>query len=445
VAAQVDPVAGLVRVGDRCWPLELDLRTGSAAIEIDGQRVHVRPLAWQEKVRLARYRHLGAEFLEHQTVRLCLVTMTDLTGGRPAVEPAAGDLAGQAVAAVVRWVNEPDPAAPTVPLDTAALAQVSAAVCRVMGIRPADLADCAAAEVEELYRAVTGMAEPPVLAAKPVPPVDDGVSRIVIVPDPTPAAVATDEPPVRSAASSEPTAREVPTRKSVRRFQVAAGPGAGPLPLATPRIPAPKVDAELPSPGARAAAEEPVEPSAPAGPGRSSARDEAIASESPAPRTVELAPFDPTPYAAVATQHPTVANKPRSRVRPATLAEPVSRTKVPQASPAPAIGPRAPVTAATAGPATGPDTGSFTEPMLSPLRRPAPVHTADPPWLYAPNRTPSPADPGGGNGRPPWPVPIPASRADEDRRTELMDEIVEELCDRLEKAAAELGVDFGGW
>ncbi|MBC6459910.1 hypothetical protein [Actinomadura sp. HBU206391] len=139
--ARVDPETLTVRVGDRSWPFDIDLATAVVSVRIDGVRHELRPLCWREKLVLARYAAVAP-----QHVDAALVT------GRITAEPDGAADAWPALVALARWVNGLDGpvARPGCPLDAALLGRVSAAACRHTGCAPTELGELAAMEVESL-------------------------------------------------------------------------------------------------------------------------------------------------------------------------------------------------------------------------------------------------------------------------------------------------------
>lgn len=168
----VDYRSGIVRVADLSWPFDLDLHAGAASMVIQNQQFAVRPLLWREKVALARFAHLGLAFVHRQFLRLSLAGAAP-----PADEPGLA-----ALGALALWVNAPDESQPGLPLDPVLLGAVALNICRAARLRPADLDERAAAEVELLWQAVAR--SDPTLAANRPADDDAGQVRILVLPDP---------------------------------------------------------------------------------------------------------------------------------------------------------------------------------------------------------------------------------------------------------------------
>ncbi len=135
----------------------------------------VRPLLWREKVILARFAHLGPTFIQHHFLRLSLVGKL----------PPASETTVAALNALALWVNAPDESQPGVPLDPELLGTVALKVCRAAGLRPADLDERSAAEVELIWHAISHSEEPSLPTSRPTED-DDGQVRIIVIPDPSP-------------------------------------------------------------------------------------------------------------------------------------------------------------------------------------------------------------------------------------------------------------------
>ena len=164
--AVVDEHQRVVRVEGQSWPFELDCRTGTVALALEGTTLVLRRHSWREKRNMAHFAHLGENFLKHQFLQLSLVDEGLLPENKAARE---------ALWVLARWMNGPQEKV-VLPLDQALLATVTLELCRAMAISPAALEDLEAAEVEALWQAAGGERRP---AADPSPG-----TRIVVVPDP---------------------------------------------------------------------------------------------------------------------------------------------------------------------------------------------------------------------------------------------------------------------
>lgn len=175
MAVRIDAAAGLVEAEEARFPLTLDCRDGTARLRC-GEAVFVlRPIRWREKANLARFAHLGTAFLEEAFLRLSLID-----------EPPLPDdaKARQALSRLAEWLNAPGHERP-LPLDPLLLARASAALCRGLGLRPQDLDDLPAGEVEALWTAIDGIEEhsaPPNVPGRRSAPAGF-THRIEILPD----------------------------------------------------------------------------------------------------------------------------------------------------------------------------------------------------------------------------------------------------------------------
>jgi hypothetical protein len=203
--ARVDPAAREIVAEGRTFRFRLDLRGDTAIVSIDGRERPVRPLSWGEKVRLARFAAQAPELVRAEVLRACADAGDELP-----------QLDRDVLWALSAWLNEP-PDAPSIPLDSRSLAIVTLQLCRAMHLRPADFIGMAAADVEAMWLALgsadTDDATPEAAFAKPFPSigqraVSQGMeTRIVIVPDPEPAAVSPEGADGRRE-SERSTARE---------------------------------------------------------------------------------------------------------------------------------------------------------------------------------------------------------------------------------------------
>jgi hypothetical protein len=332
----IDAPAGRVRLGDNAYPFALDSATGAATLAAGERRWSVRPLRWREKLTLARFTHAGPGFIAEQMLRACV------SGGDPPGEPELRTI----VTALVAWVGGP---ADTVPLAPPALATVTLELCRALGCPPADLDQLDAVDVEAMWRAAVGA------RAAVEPDAGDGVTRVLVVPDPSPDAEAEDgdaAPPddrtlagpargtlserpdtagePREAALAPPPAR--PRRREPRERR-GSGPGFRVLDPATDVTARPRPYAAAALPGC--AEDAPRPPAAAPLPGRASAR---LADVSPPRgRTASLAPTE-----APRVDVPPPASAPVAR-RASTAAWEAGETPALGAPPlAPAVGTRSP-------------------------------------------------------------------------------------------------------
>lgn len=129
--------------GER-WPVLLDPQTGAARVEIGATTLEAHPLGWRQKLLLARYASQGEAFLRRQMLRFC------------GCSEGGDDASGDALWALTSWVNFPPDAGAALPLQADALARVTTEVCRHIGLRPADLDERDALEVESLWYACGG-------------------------------------------------------------------------------------------------------------------------------------------------------------------------------------------------------------------------------------------------------------------------------------------------
>ena len=143
MAAYVDAKNCVVRDGDAALPFDIDCHDGIARIALGNQRYALRPLSWREKRNLARFSHLGEQFLQTQFLRVSL--------NKPAVELPASEEQRAVLSALARWINAPDGDF-GLPLDQRLLASVTVDICRSMQLAPAMFDAMNATEVEMLWR-----------------------------------------------------------------------------------------------------------------------------------------------------------------------------------------------------------------------------------------------------------------------------------------------------
>lgn len=161
----VDERQMAVRVKGQSWPFELDCRTGTVALLLEGESVSVRRLLWREKRNLARFSYLGEAFLKDQFLRLSLIDPKNLP---------ESPVTREALWTLTHWFGGLQGTG-DLPLDQVLLTQVTLELCRFMGWSPAVLEDLPADEVEALWRASGGEERP----------VEEGTggTRILVVPD----------------------------------------------------------------------------------------------------------------------------------------------------------------------------------------------------------------------------------------------------------------------
>jgi len=178
-----------VRVADREWPISLDLASGGLLLHLSVHRYLLRPLTWGAKRKLARFAHLGDQFVRRHLALACAT---------PPVWPddvAEAEALMLAAAAVSAFADD------TLAFSAGALLRVSLEVSRETGVTLDALDEQAAVDVEALWRMIADTPreqpaanrEPP--QARPFrsessvePPSEPGWNRIVVLPDPVPIA-----------------------------------------------------------------------------------------------------------------------------------------------------------------------------------------------------------------------------------------------------------------
>jgi hypothetical protein len=236
---RVDAAAGVVTDDHRTWSLDLDCRTGGATVVVGDVAYRVAPLRWREKQRLARWAHLGAEFVTRQLVQLAVDEDV-----RP---PDEGSEA--VVAAVAAWVNGETPG---LPLESGLLTHVTVDVCRGTGLAPVDLDDRDAIEVEAMWSALDEPASPlsRMHAATPRTPFmpftghrgrDEwaDATQIVFVPD---------EATVDEHLPAEQDAHETPVLAPIAQGPQPDQPPPDPTPVEPPPAPPPEPPSATTSP-----------------------------------------------------------------------------------------------------------------------------------------------------------------------------------------------------
>jgi hypothetical protein len=176
-AVRIDPLAQVAEVGGRTYRLRLDIRAEAALVTVDDREYRVRLLQWREKAMLARFATLGEELVVRELVRAC----TDVDDPPPVLREVAV------------WINDPARGGANVPFDNRSLAAVTLQLCRATNLRPADFDGRAAAEVEEMWQALSSTSQEHASA-----------NQIVIVPDDRSADGSAGLRPADAAASSPP-------------------------------------------------------------------------------------------------------------------------------------------------------------------------------------------------------------------------------------------------
>lgn len=142
-----DPDKSVVEVrGDlpsERWPFALDCTTGVARIELSDATFEVRPLTWRQTRLLARYGGLGSSFIEFQFLQLA-------ASGRPSPSSSADR---QALRTLAMWINGLEGERPVLTSDS--LARIEAEVCRALLLHPGDLDDREALDVEATWRSLS--------------------------------------------------------------------------------------------------------------------------------------------------------------------------------------------------------------------------------------------------------------------------------------------------
>lgn len=391
-SATVDAAACVVHVDGQRRPFSIDLATGAVTLGSGAGATTIEPLTWREKLTLARFGRAEGRLLDSALIAHKLMGDDD----RPVLESAEG----RALVALARWVNGFGPHGGAAPLEPRLLARIGARARRAGELSPADLDRMPAVEVELLADALA-TADP---RSERGSEDDDGVTRILVVPDPGPGEPAFDDDQVDAATV------------------LAATRPAATVPAAT-----------VPRPG-----DLPYLGSAPLSAGRS-------------------APDRPGPARAGGADHPPPARRPDPALRPM----PTETGPVPAPAPDgrgdghgdsdtlrpwPMDGHGSPAADRSAGPRSEPPWWSpvATAPRpraAHPRRATAPVL----PVLPAPNPIAArPADP---ITVPAPPVPFTAPAAPGARPAPAgaeIDRVLDELAHRLEQAVEDLGLDGEG-
>ena len=196
----------LVEVAGEQFPFEVDLATGSARIRLGESWRTVAPLSWREKLTLARYASGRPRLVDQALVQHRL-------GGPEDDSLEAGSPAGRALILLARWLNgfaAEGAAGPAAALDPGILAAIETQALRSSGLAPTELDRLPALEVEQLAGAAAPVDRPPTETTADQPgdaasDVADGLTRILVVPDPDRADVGDSTRP-RTPAGSPPEA-----------------------------------------------------------------------------------------------------------------------------------------------------------------------------------------------------------------------------------------------
>lgn len=210
-----DPDKGVVEVRgegpSQLWPFNLDCTLGVARIDLGGTTFDVRPLTWRQKRLLARYSSLGAGFVERQFLQLA-------TGGGQIPD---GGVDHEVLFVLAKWMNSPADGATTA-LDSTLLTRVELDVCRALVLRPGDLDQREALDVEAVWKSLvqdvtTGHASSPAVAAPGAPrqttTLNGAFQRIRVIPDPradAPSIAAEPQPEESFAQPVKPSVEDIP-------------------------------------------------------------------------------------------------------------------------------------------------------------------------------------------------------------------------------------------
>ena len=211
--ARVDARRQVVTNGKESWPFEVDCRDASVQIEIGERSFRVRSLTWREKNNLARFAHLGEEFVRRQFLKLCVGEAS-----MPAPESQR-----EALFALAAWLNDPGPE-PALPLNTEILSRTLAGLCRSMMVGPEAFDNRPALEVEALWRLTEPRLEPgiPESANHPASTgtVHSDWTKIIITPDADPeAGESRTAEPAETAQDAPPISEPAPQAENTREPQ----------------------------------------------------------------------------------------------------------------------------------------------------------------------------------------------------------------------------------
>jgi len=171
-SATVDEAACVVHVDGQRRPFSIDLATGAVTLGSGAGATTIEPLTWREKLTLARFVRAESRLLDSALIAHKLMGDDD--------SPVAESAEGRALVAVARWVNGFGPDGGAAPLEPRLLARIGDRARQAGELSPAELDRMPAVDVELLAEALaTGDAR-----SESGREDDDGVTRIVVMPDP---------------------------------------------------------------------------------------------------------------------------------------------------------------------------------------------------------------------------------------------------------------------
>lgn len=133
----------------RTVPLVLDLDRGSALFDWDNRRYSVRPLRWRAKIQLARFAHLGPEFIDDRLLELSLEN-------QPTPDD---DELRDVVRTVARWLESAGRTEAPLPFDELELLRSARELSRDTGWTIDEIGDLEAGVVERAIERVRSRRE----------------------------------------------------------------------------------------------------------------------------------------------------------------------------------------------------------------------------------------------------------------------------------------------
>jgi hypothetical protein len=215
----VDAAACVVDVDGQRRPFSIDLTTGAVTLGSGAGAVTIEPLTWREKLTLARFGRAEGRLLDSALIAHRLAGDDD--------RPVTGSAEDRALVALARWVNGFSPNGGAAPLDPLLLARIGAVARRAGELSSAELDRMPAVEVELLAEAL------PVVEARSETRAenDDGVTRIVIAPDPGSGEPTFDEDQAMAPDGTDTAVRSASASAPAPAPQFADLPYLGPAPL----------------------------------------------------------------------------------------------------------------------------------------------------------------------------------------------------------------------